>query len=365
MGSPSLTLYLVRSNGAFMSKRILILSTVHPLGHPRHTMKLGRGLAESGFEVELWGRGTPPAGLPDKLRVHRLPVRGKWARMLDLPAALLRGLTGGHDLVIVDPPETVPLGLLLHLFGKKVIWDVEEDSASAIEHSDWLPQTLRRPIAAVFRGVEQLAARSFPAVSLAEDGYLPRFQKANRAEVIHNYPPRPNPDEDLSRGTVAEERWKLDGPRLIYIGMVTEHRGLAEAIRAVGLLEEELPGIHLDVVGTIPQPAYHNQLKRLRAGLKKPERVTLHGGVPFDELNRFLGQAQVGILPLWPQPNHRVSLQTKLFEYALAGLPTVVGDLPSGVLSLTKADRVSRQRRRAQKPGQAPSRPYGGGGRRN
>jgi len=311
-----------------MSQRILILSTVHSLGHPRHTMKLGKGLAEAGFSVELWGRGAPPEGLPENLKCRELPKRGKWTRLLDLPEAFLRGIQGGHDLVIVVPPETVPVGLLLRLFGKKVIWDVEEDSASAIEHSDWMPEELRKPIASIFRWVERMAARLLPAISIAEEGYRPRFKHAKRVEVIHNYPPRPPKKQNLSRGATAKERWSLPGPRLVYVGSVTEHRGIIEAIRSVELLEDALPDIQLDILGGIPQADYYSRIMVARSRLIKPERIVLHGQVNFNDLSKHLETAQIGLLPLWPQPNHLVSLQTKLFEYALAGLPTVVGDVP-------------------------------------
>ena len=304
-----------------MAHRILILSTVHPLGHPRHTMKVARGLAEEGFDVELWGRGEAPAGLPGNVTVHALPVRNKVERLIDLPSALNRALFGGHDLVIVVPPETVPVGIIARMFGKKVLWDVEEDSGAAIEHSDWIPQELRKPIAWIYRVFERLAASFFSAISIAEDGYSSRFTISRRVEVIHNYPPKPPEDaDDPSRGKIAEKRWSMSGPRLIYVGAVTEHRGMLETIRAVELLEDDLPDVHLDVVGSIPREEYRARLMAARSKLKNPERVVLHGNVHFDELGSYLEQAQIGLLPLWPQPNHRVSLQTKLYEYALAGV---------------------------------------------
>ncbi|MFH0883937.1 MAG: hypothetical protein V2A56_13190, partial [bacterium] len=132
-----------------MAHRVLVLSTVHPLGHPRHTMKVARGLAEEGFDVEVWGRGDAPDGLPDNMTVHSLPIRSKIERFIDLPQAFWRALFGGHDLVLVVPPETVPVGIVARMFGKNVLWDVEEDSGAAIEHSDWIPHDFRKPITTI------------------------------------------------------------------------------------------------------------------------------------------------------------------------------------------------------------------------
>ncbi len=311
-----------------MAHRILVLSTVHPLGHARHTMKVARGLAEEGFDVEVWGRGEAPEGLPNNLTVRSLPIRNKVERFIDLPRALTRALFGGHDLVLVVPPENVPVGVVARLLGKNVLWDVEEDSSAAIENSDWIPQDIRKPTAYVYRIFERLAASLFSGISLAEDSYASRFTNAARVEVIHNYPPKPPAGApDPSRGKIAEKRWKQPGPRLLYVGAVTEHRGLLETVRIVELLEDDLPDICLDVIGAIPREDYHSRLMAARSKLKKPERITFHGHVPFDNLGGHFERAQIGLLPLWPQPNHLISLQTKLYEYALAGLPTVVGDV--------------------------------------
>ncbi|MFH0881738.1 MAG: glycosyltransferase, partial [bacterium] len=226
-------------------------------------------------------------------------------------------------------PETVPVGIVARMFGKNVLWDVEEDSGAAIEHSDWIPHDFRKPITTIYRVFERLAASLFSGISIAEDGYIPRFTNAKRVEVIHNYPPKPAPKaQDPSRGKIAEKRWKQTGPRLLYVGAVTEHRGILETVRAVELLEDDLPDVCLDVVGAIPREEYRSRLMAARSKLKKPDRITFHGQVPFDSLGDYFERAQIGLLPLWPQPNHLVSLQTKLFEYALAGLPTVVGDVP-------------------------------------
>ncbi len=311
-----------------MSKKILLLSTVHPSGHARYHGKIARSLADADYEVETWARGeNRPTYLSENVNVRLIPAEGKIKRMFYLPILLSRALFANFDLVVVVPPETVVVGLIARLFGKRVIWDVEEDGTSSIHASDWIPSILRKPVSFIYSLVERLAAVTMNGISYAEDNYAPRFYAARRKTVTHNYPWKPE-GEDLSSGKIADERWKLPGPRLIYVGEITYDRGILDVINTVALLEDRLPDIRFDVVGGIPSKQYREQLEQAISRLKNPGRVTLYGRVPFDTLDEYLKKAQIGVVPLWPLPNHLQSELTKPFEYCLAGLPMVVGDNP-------------------------------------
>ena len=319
-----------------MMRRILMLSTVHPATHPRYIIKLAASLGEAGHEVEVWARGSSaPEYLPG-LKFHLVPPEGKLRRMCLLPSALFRAMNGGHDIIIVVPPETVPIGIAARLFGKRVIWDVEENAKATILSSDWIPRPLRLPIALVYSLVERLASATMSAVMLAEEDYLPSFRSSSRIEVIHNYPMRA--ESDLSRGEAARQRWSRPGPRLLYVGTVTWHRGLLEMIETVALLEDRLSDITLDIVGMIPRKEYRDKLSAAVVGLKRPKRVTIHGPVPFIKLHKHFKRAHIGLFPLYPLPNFTASKATKLFEYALAGLPTVVGDIPNWRFIIDETD---------------------------
>ena len=40
-----------------------------------------------------------------------------------------------------------------------------------------------------------------------------------------------------------------------------------------------------------------------------------------------LFQADIGIVYLWPEPNHLFAIPNKVFEYMMAGLPVVAADI--------------------------------------
>jgi glycosyltransferase involved in cell wall biosynthesis len=309
-----------------MQKRILILSTVHPSGHPRYINKIAAAFGNYGYNVEVWCRGTSSPQLKGDVNFHLLKPDGKVKRWLNIPAALYRAVTGGHDLIVVSPPEMVPIGIIARFLGKKVVWDVEEYAASTIMESDWLPSIIRKPIAFLYSLSERLASVTLNGISLAEDRYKNRFTKTKNLEIIHNYVPKP--ENNIFTQEIIDKRWQQLGPRLLYVGVVTKTRGVLESIKAIKLLEDKLPNISFDVVGDIPRQAYRIQLENAQNSLKNPERITFHGQQPFESLSKYFANAQFGTMVLYPIGNHICSIPTKLYEYYLAGLPVIVGDVP-------------------------------------
>jgi len=313
-----------------MAKRILVLSSVHSIGHPRFGNKIVKTLADADYDVEVWARDKGALDLPNTTTLKLLPPSGKITRLLDLPTMLGRIILGKHDLIVIVPPETVPLGLFARFFGKKVLWDVEEDAYGSICHSDWIHPSFRKFVADIYVFFERLSGKYFDGITLAEESYKPRFKHSKNVAVLHNYPPRPAENiGDMSRGEIANKRWSLPGPRLIYIGTMTEERGLMEVIKTVNILEKRLPDIHLDVLGDIPSPLYRNKINEELNKLNNNKRVVLHGRVPFEKLYDHMSKAHFGLLPLHDTPNFRNSEPTKVFEYSLAGLPMIVGNRPA------------------------------------
>jgi len=321
-----------------VKKRVLMLSTVHLSGATRYHAKLATTLDDAGYDLEVWSQGiNRPGFLPKTIKVFLIGMPGKIERMIYLPRALNRALFGGHDLIIVVPPETVPLGLVAKLFGKKILWDVEENAVETILISDWIPERFRSIISKTYHCFEKLGTIFFDGITYAEDSYASRFEKAKLKQVIHNFPFNPNGNKRTWR-RIAEARWKQSGPRLIYVGVITSHHGIDETILAIKLLEDRLPDIQFDVLGDIQCSKHKRRLKQLIGELKKPARVTLHGRIQFTKLQGYFKKAQIALFPLYDEPNFACSEGTKLFEYGLSGLPMVVGDLPIWRSMLDKAD---------------------------
>jgi glycosyltransferase involved in cell wall biosynthesis len=95
------------------------------------------------------------------------------------------------------------------------------------------------------------------------------------------------------QGTVLDTP-KSPTPRLCVLARLVPHKQLEHAVAAVALLANEVPGLHLDVIG---EGWWHEQLLAEAAGQGVADRVTFHGHVPEHERDRLLGRAWLMLLP--------------------------------------------------------------------
>jgi glycosyltransferase involved in cell wall biosynthesis len=109
--------------------------------------------------------------------------------------------------------------------------------------------------------------------------------------------------------------------RLIYHGSVTPRYGLDLAIRAVGLLRDEIPGIRLTVLG---RGDHMPELERLRRELHLEHEVELRDEyLTAEHLPDIIAAADLGIVPYRDDVFTDALLPTKLMEYAAMGVPCV------------------------------------------
>ena len=231
-----------------------------------------------------------------------------------LLACLLAGaLRSRYPLFQIHDPDLLPVGLLLKLFGRRVVYDVHDDYEASFK--DRLRN--RRWLGGWFPGVwwwlERNAARRFDGVVVADRHLAQKFSRC-RPAILGNYPrldftPPAQPD--------GEETFNL-----IYVGGVSRERGLEMALEALKLLP--MPELRLHVIGTGREPDLINRLQA-------DSRVVWHGRVPWPELHRHYVRAHVGLALYQPLecflycPGENA---VKIIEYMAAGIPVLCSNFP-------------------------------------
>lgn len=113
--------------------------------------------------------------------------------------------------------------------------------------------------------------------------------------------------------------------RFLFLGPLTEPKGLGDLIEAASLLEQGGTPFHLLIAGPAPPPDRSAWEQRIvQAGLT--QRVTFHGPVQGAEKGRLLASADCLV-----HPSHSEGLPFTILEAAAAGLPviaTAVGAVP-------------------------------------
>lgn len=108
--------------------------------------------------------------------------------------------------------------------------------------------------------------------------------------------------------------------RLIYHGSIHYRYGLDLAVRAVERVRQEIPGIHLLLIG---EGEYLPHLKELIASLDLGGHVTVESLRLAEELPEIILSCDLGVVPYRSDVFTDGLLPTKLMEYAALGLPAV------------------------------------------
>ncbi len=299
-------------------KNIVHLTSVHPPYDVRIFQKECTSLQRAGYAVTLVVAAEldPQRKTPVKLVALPRPM-GRRARMTTTAAAVFRtALKLRGDLYHFHDPELIPVGLLLKLAGKRVVYDVHEELPQDLLDKEWLPRPLRYVLAGAAYVVEGLAGLVFDGIVASRPALLERFPRRKTA-LVNNFPVLGELQQPGARP--LRER----PPICAYVGGMSRERGLIELVTALGAMDEAVP-LELHIAGPIDPPELLEEARRL-PGWK---RVRYLGWQSRPQVADLLNRARFGVVTFLPIANHLRSYPTKLFEYMSAGLPTLASDLP-------------------------------------
>jgi glycosyltransferase involved in cell wall biosynthesis len=112
---------------------------------------------------------------------------------------------------------------------------------------------------------------------------------------------------------------------LIYPGTIAPRYGLDVAIRAVSLLQEQIPNLRLVIIGM--RVNYVDELIALVEQLGVSSFVEIQPLIPVNEVPARMVQADVGIYPALPDPHMNIAMSAKVVEFAFMGIPVVASRL--------------------------------------
>jgi glycosyltransferase involved in cell wall biosynthesis len=295
---------------------VAVVTTVHRAFDTRIFHKQAVSLAAAGYEVVLVQRGDAPEVVKG-VRVVPLPtapnryVRVTWNCWLALRAVLNSGATICH----LHDPELIPVGLVLKMLGKTVVYDVHEELVLVNDRA-YVPAWAKRPLAWVIGGVESLAERFFDRIVAATSLIAEHFS-ADRVTLVRNTP-RLEELADCGRSRFAER------PRQAFCaGGMAHYNGVDLMVAAVAALPDRPPS-RLVLGGEFLNERDRDDM------LSRPgaDRVGFLGWLDRPALAREMGQSRVGIALYRRTANVLRADPIKLYEMMGAGLPVVVSDVP-------------------------------------
>lgn len=294
--------------------RIAHVSSAHPWTDNRVHYREAATLSGAGHEVILVATESTVEGPHVGVDIKRIPSLPRSRRiMVSTVRAIAVALKQRADVYHLHDPELVWAIPLLHVLGKKVVYDAHEDLPVQVLSKSYVNGFSRR-VLSVFAQLIVRIARTSNHIVAATEKIAVRFP-AHKTSVVHNYPPLRAEEENLSG--VTEKR-----AHVVYIGGIGESRGVKVMISA--LADKNFPtGWRLHLAGTMSA-----SLETSLSQLPGWELVDYRGQVAPERARDLLLEAKVGLLLLQNTQAYVESLPTKMFEYFAAGLPVVASDFP-------------------------------------
>jgi len=300
--------------------KVCVLTSVHMPFDGRVFHKEAKSLARAGYEVVLIARHDKEE-VVDGVRIVPLPEpKNRFQRMTKVLWRLFRlAVKEKADVYHFHDPELMVVGLVLKLYGKKVIWDVHEHYPNSILDKFYLAKPWRRLISKSFDLFERAVVRFFDYVIYTTPFVGARYEKMKvRCGRIENYP----------IVALAETFDKDPQEKIIYLGGMSKIRGLVEVVEAFALVAQKHPQWELYLVGSCRPASFEEELKELADKRGVAARVKFIAWVPYEEKERLSAQASMGLITYLPYANNTSCLPNKLFDYMLVGLPVIASNFP-------------------------------------
>ena len=298
------------------------MTSAHSCSDDRIFHKECKSLADFGYDVTLIGLNNTDE-INNGVRIAAMTKpRNRAERFLLISAKILmKAIKQNARVYHFHDPDLIPIGLLLKIYGKKVIYDVHELVYFQISDKNWLRfTTIKILTQRIYYFFEKLAVKAFDQVILAEDGYLSYFRQHHKSSTnlltLRNFAYLA-----LIDASVPLDVSKKTKPVIIYVGGLSEIRGIKSAIKAVDILKGSA---ELWLLGKWSNDEFMTECMSQKGW----KHCRYWGFVPLNEVYSYMKNADVGISVLYPLENYLTSLPIKAFEYMACGLPMVLSNFP-------------------------------------
>jgi len=303
--------------------KICHVSSAHNVLDDRIFFKECRSLSKAGFDVSIIGIGKENVNI-EGVNIHALKkTNNRFERFIFLPFRILKlAFRLNANVYHFHDPDLIIFGLIMKLFGKKVIYDMHELVYYQILDKQWLKTNfIKKTVAFFYKSFEGVSVKFFDKIVIAEDGYWD-YVKAKYPHSISKFVSIRNFSvfEIVEKAKPKPMVKKANEFVLVYAGGLSKIRGIKEIILAI----QNIENVSFWLLGPWENDAYEQDC--LASDLNK--KVNYFGEVKMSEVYEYLKVADVGIANLYHKPNYLNSLPIKAFEYMACGLPIIMSDFP-------------------------------------
>jgi glycosyltransferase involved in cell wall biosynthesis len=289
---------------------IIMLANGHKPFDTRIFVKEARTLSLAGYNVSIIVPHTANEK-KDGIAIIAVPLTsGGFYKLVVNPWRIFRkALAQPKNAVFcIHDSDILIVGILLKMFGRKVVYDAHEDTPLQIAYQHWLPAILKKPYAWFYYGLENICGKMFDAIIVAEP-VIAKYFPPGKTYLLRNFPTT----KQFSDYPLPEYTKRKNA--MVYVGTLSKVRGLFEMLEASKRASKQTKFEF--VLGGDFAPA------SLQQEVLANFQVTFLKWVSYNDLVKLLFESKIGIIIPNPIERYKTNYPVKLFEFMAAGIPVI------------------------------------------
>jgi len=232
------------------------------------------------------------------------------------------------DVYHCHGPDALFLGVLLKILKRaNVVYDAREHYPSLIAENSLFP-TFMKPTVRFLANIGERGLIKFADVIITVDEILASKYRElhDYVVVMPNYPRLALFKEDKYPEEL-KRKFGCDSRVLLYVGGLTENRGVLQSVQAFKNVLKVVPNARLLFLGNFSGNIKYKEdvISYIRENNLNGS-VDFLGYVPHKNIPDYINMSEISIVFLQPIPRYEKAIPMKLFEYMSCGKPVIASN---------------------------------------
>ena len=300
-----------------LTLKITHLTSAHPRYDTRIFIKMCSSLAVHGYAVSLVVADGKGDEVKNGVSIFDVGAKtgGRLSRMTKTVSRVFeKAQELDADIYHLHDPELIPAGLKLKKLGKKVIFDIHENTGLQIHTKDWIPTLIRPMLSFLYESYENWACKKFDKLIVPQLAMQEKYRVFCSTELIGNFPG----NNDLSPLPLARNYSKYD---LLYSGGIGSARGLFNMLDLIVELKKRSKKFNLTIAGPISPEELENAKKHPGWAF-----TNYLGELSKEHIYDAYSSNSIGLILLNNVGQYYMAYSLKLFEYMQNGMLIIMPD---------------------------------------